>query len=178
MKATSIIRPIDDLGRIFIPKEIRKKLMLRVGENLEIYIDKENNIVLKKFSVISKISDLAQKITNSMNIFTKYNIIIMDTNEFIACSGPLKKEILNQSISDELRHLIEKREIILQNHLKDLKIMDNKIIRCSYADSTILVDGEAIGLIMILSEQDKLTNFEMMIVEIVSSFLKKYLEQY
>ena len=177
MKATGVIRRIDDLGRIVIPKEIRKNLRLRVGESLEIYIDKENNIVLKKFSVVSRISDLAQELTDSMNIFTKYNIIIMDTNEFIACSGSLKKEILNKSISDELRYLIEKREKILQNHLKDLKIMDNKTIKCSYADSTILVDGEAIGLIMIISEKDKLTEFEMKIVEIVSSFLTKYLEQ-
>ena len=131
MKATGVIRRIDDLGRIVIPKEIRKNLRLRVGESLEIYIDKENNIVLKKFSVVSRISDLAQELTDSMNIFTKYNIIIMDTNEFIACSGSLKKEIINKSISDDLRYLIEKREKILQNHLKDLKIMDNKIIKCS-----------------------------------------------
>lgn len=55
--------------------------------------------------------------------------------------------------------------------------MDNKIIKCSYADSTIIVDGEAIGLIMVISEKDKLTEFEMKIVEIVSSFLTKYLEQ-
>lgn len=177
MKATGVIRRIDDLGRIVIPKEIRKNLRLRVGESLEIYIDKENNIVLKKFSVVSRISDLAQELTDSMNIFTKYNIIIMDTNEFIACSGSLKKEIINKSISDDLRYLIEKREKILQNHLKDLKIMDNKIIKCSYADSTIIVDGEAIGLIMVISEKDKLTEFEMKIVEIVSSFLTKYLEQ-
>ena len=177
MKATGVIRRIDDLGRIVIPKEIRKNLRLRVGESLEIYIDKENNIVLKKFSVVSRISDLAQELTDSMNIFTKYNIIIMDTNEFIACSGSLKKEIINKSISDDLRYLIEKREKILQNHLKDLKVMDNKIIKCSYADSTIIVDGEAIGLIMVISEKDKLTEFEMKIVEIVSSFLTKYLEQ-
>ena len=177
MKATGIIRRIDDLGRIVIPKEIRKNLRLRVGESLEIYIDKENNIVLKKFSVVSRISDLAQELTDSMNIFTKYNIIIMDTNEFIACSGNLKKEIINKSISDDIRYLIEKREKILQNHLKDLKITDNKTIKCSYADSTIIVDGEAIGLIMVISEKDKLTEFEMKIVEIVSSFLTKYLEQ-
>ena len=177
MKATGVIRRIDDLGRIVIPKEIRKNLRLRVGESLEIFIDKENNIVLKKFSVVSKISDLAQELTDSMNIFTKYNIIIMDTNEFIACSGNLKKELINKPISDDLKYLIEKREKLLQNHLKNLKIMDNKIINCSYADSTILVDGEAIGLIMIISEKDKLTDFEMKIVEIVSSFLTKYLEQ-
>ena len=177
MKATGIIRRIDELGRIVIPKEIRKNLRLRVGENLEIFIDSDNNIVLNKFSVVSRISDLAQELTDAINIFTKYNILIMDTNEFIACSGNLKKELLNKNISDDIRYLIEKREKILQNHIKDLKIMDNKIIKCSYADSTILSNGEAIGLIMILSEKDKLTEFEMNLVEIVSSFLTKYLEE-
>ena len=176
MKATGVIRRIDELGRIVIPKEIRKNLRLRVGESLEIFVDNDD-IILKKFSVVSRISDLSQELTDAINIFTKYNIIIMDTNEFIACSGSLKKEIINKSISDDLRYLIEKREKILQNHLKDLKVMDNKIIKCSYADSTIIVDGEAIGLIMVISEKDKLTEFEMKIVEIVSSFLTKYLEQ-
>ena len=176
MKATGVIRRIDELGRIVIPKEIRKNLRLRVGESLEIFVDNDD-IILKKFSVVSRISDLSQELTDAINIFTKYNIIIMDTNEFIACSGSLKKEIINKSISDDLRYLIEKREKILQNHLKDLRIMDNKTIKCSYADSTIIVNGEAIGLIMILSEKDKLTEFEMKIVEIVSSFLTKYLEQ-
>lgn len=176
MKATGVIRRIDELGRIVIPKEIRKNLRLRVGESLEIFVDNDD-IILKKFSVVSRISDLSQELTDAINIFTKYNIIIMDTNEFIACSGSLKKEIINKSISDDLRYLIEKREKILQNHLKDLRIMDNKTIKCSYADSTIIVNGEAIGLIMILSEKDKLTEFEMNLVEIVSSFLTKYLEQ-
>ena len=176
MKATGIIRRIDDLGRIVIPKEIRKNLRLRVGESLEIFIDKED-IILRKFSVVSRISDLAQELTDAINIFTKYNIIIMDTNEFIACSGNLKKELINKNISDDIRYLIEKREKLLQNHIKELKIMDNKTIKCSYADSTIIVNGEAIGLIMILSEKDKLTEFEMNLVEIVSSFLTKYLEE-
>ena len=177
MKATGIIRRIDDLGRIVIPKEIRKNLRLRVGENLEIFIDKDDNIVLKKFSVVSRISDFAQQLVDSMNIFKKYNIIIMDMNEFIACSGSLKKQILNKPISDDLRLMIEKREKILQNHIKDLKILDDKIIKCSYADSTIIVDGEAIGMIMILSEDDKLTEIDVKLVEIVSSFLTKYLEE-
>ncbi len=176
MKATGVIRRIDDLGRVVIPKEIRKNLRIKEGESLEIFINNED-IILKKFSIVSKISDLAQELTDAMHIFTKHNIIIMDNNEFIACSGNIKKEILNKSISDELQYLIEKREKILQNHMKELKIMDDKIIKCSYADSTILVNGEAIGLIMIISEKNILTDFEMKIVDIVSLFLTKYLEQ-
>lgn len=177
MKATGIIRRIDDLGRIVIPKEIRKNLRIRVGESLEIYIDDDKNIVLKKFSMLSRMNDLAQELTDSMNIFTKHNIIIMDNSNIIACSGPLKKDVINRPISDDLREIINKREKLLQNHIKELKITDNKIIKCSYADNTILVDGETIGLIIILSEKEKITEFEMKIVEIVSSFITKYLEE-
>ena len=176
MKSTGVIKRIDDLGRIVIPKEIRKNLRIRVGENLEVYIDGDS-IVLKKFSVVSRISDLAQELADSMHIFTKYNIIIMDTNDIIACSGKLKKDIINKSISDDMRFLIEKREKMLQNHIKELKLLDDKVINCSYADSTIIVSGEAIGLIMIVSKNDKLTDFEMRLVEIVSLFLTKYLEE-
>lgn len=177
MKATGVIRRIDDLGRIVIPKEIRKNLRIRVGENLEIYVDDNKNIVLQKFSMVGKISDLAQELTEAMNKFTKHNIIIMDTNEIVACSGSLKKEIINKPISSYLADIINKREKMLQNHLKELSLVENKQINCSYADSVILVDGEAVGLIMILSEEEKMTEFEMKIVEIVSSFMTKYLEQ-
>lgn len=176
MKATGVVRRLDDLGRIVIPKEIRKNIRLKEGDNLEIFIDSDENIILKKFSVVSKISDLAQRLTDSMNIFTKYNIIIMDTNEFIACSGNLKKQLINKPISDDLRFIMDKREKLLQNHMKDLKIMNDKVIKCSYADSTIYANGEVIGLIMILSEKDILTDLEMKIVDIVSLFLTKYLE--
>ncbi|MBQ9318173.1 MAG: AbrB/MazE/SpoVT family DNA-binding domain-containing protein [Bacilli bacterium] len=175
MKATGVVRRLDDLGRIVIPKEIRKNLRLKEGDNLEIFIDGED-VILRRFSAVSKISDLAQRLTDSMNIFTKYNIIIMDTNEFIACSGNLKKELINKPISDDLRFIMDKREKLLQNHMKELKIMDDKIIKCSYADNTIYANGEVIGLIMILSEKDILTDLEMKIVDIVSLFLTKYLE--
>ena len=175
MKATGVVRRIDDLGRIVIPKEIRKNMRLKEGDSLEIFIDGED-VILRKFSIVSKISDLAQRLTDSMNIFTKYNIIIMDTNEFIACSGNLKKELINKPISEELRFIMDKREKLLQNHMKDLKITDDKVIKCSYADSTIFANGEVIGLIMILSEKDILTDLEMKIVDIVSLFLTKYLE--
>ena len=177
MKASGFIRRIDDLGRIVIPKEIRKNMRLRVGESLEVLINDENNIVLKKFSIVSRISDLAQELTESMNIFTKHNIIIMDSSEIIACSGSLKKEIINKHVSDEMRDKIERREKMLQNHIKDLNITEDKKLQCSYVDSAIIVGGEVVGLIMVLSESEIITDFEMKIVEIVSSFISKYLEE-
>ena len=101
MKTTGIVRRIDELGRIVIPKEIRKSLRIKEGESLEILIDNED-IILKKYSVIKNLNDFAQNITDSIYSFIKNNILITDTNSILAVSGPLKKELLNKSIGTDL----------------------------------------------------------------------------
>ena len=90
MKATGIIRRIDDLGRIVIPKEIRKNLRIKEGENLEIFVQNEE-IILRKYSMMNKISDLALELTDAIYTFMKHSIFITDTDQIVAGSGPLKK---------------------------------------------------------------------------------------
>lgn len=176
MKSTGIIRRIDELGRIVIPKELRKSLRLRVGENIEIYVDGEN-IVLKKFSMMNKITDLAQELTDAMYSFMKYNILITDNHKVIACSGPNKKELINKSISQTIIEKIEKREKMIETHLKPLTIVENKAYECSYISNPIMKDGEVIGMIIIFSSEEKVNIDQTKIVEIVSSFITKYLEE-
>ena len=77
MKATGVVRRIDELGRIVIPKEIRKTLRIKEGENLEIFIDDKENVVLKKYSLMNKIEDFAQNFTDSINSLLKHNINIV-----------------------------------------------------------------------------------------------------
>ena len=96
MKATGVVRRIDELGRIVIPKEIRKTMRIREGENIEIYIDSNENIVLKKYSIMKKLGDFAQSFTDSIHSFLKHNIIITDSDSIIAISGDLKKATQNQ----------------------------------------------------------------------------------
>ncbi len=91
MKATGIIRRIDELGRIVIPKEIRKALRIKDGENLEIYVDGAENIILRKYSAIRKMSDFAQDSTDAIYSLIKHNVIIVDNHSVIAVSGPLIK---------------------------------------------------------------------------------------
>lgn len=177
MKASGFVRRIDDLGRIVIPKEIRNSIRIKSGDTLEICLNNNDDIIIKKYSLISRIASLAQELTDSMNIFTKHNIIIMDNYEIIACSGSLKKKIINKPISSELFEKISRREKIMQNHIKELYLLDDMKINCSYVNTPIIIDGEVIGLIMILSEEEKVFEFEMKISEIVSSFISKYLAQ-
>lgn len=176
MKSTGIVRRIDELGRIVIPKEIRNNLRLRSGENIEIYTDNDS-IIMKKFSIVNRISDLAQELTDAMYTFLKYNIFITDMHNIIAVSGNKKKELLNKELSEFMIEKIEKREKMFEGHIKDIEIIKNKIYTCSYMTNPIIKDGECIGLIVIFSEDEKLTLDELHIIEIVSSFISKYLEE-
>ena len=177
MKSTGIIRRIDDLGRVVIPKEIRKNLRIKDGDNLEIFIQGEE-VILKKYSMMNKISDLAKELTDSIYTFMKHSIFITDTDQVIAASGPLKKQFLNKNISDFIVESIKRRDKMIQNHFKELSfIKDEDNITCSYVMSTILVNGEAVGMILIISEDEKLGDNEMQMASIASSFMTKYLEQ-
>ena len=176
MKSTGIIRRIDDLGRIVIPKELRKNLRIKEGDNLEIFIDNED-IILRKYSMMNKINDLSQELTDAIYTFTKHNVFITDTDTIIAGSGTLKKDYLNKSISNFIIKSINRREKILENHFKELNLINEEKIECSYILSTILVNAEAIGMIVIISEKDKLSEIEMQLANIVSTFITKYLEQ-
>ncbi len=177
MKATGIIRRIDDLGRIVIPKEIRKNLRIKEGDNLEIFVEGEE-VILKKYSMMNKINDLAFELTDAIYTFMKHSIFITDTDQVIAASGPLKKSYLNKNISDFIVESIKRRDKMLQNHFKELSVLrDESPITCSYVMSTILVNGEAAGMILIISEDEKLGEGEMQMASIASSFMTKYLEQ-
>lgn len=176
MKATGVIRRIDELGRIVIPKEIRNNLRLRSGENIEIFIENDN-IIMKKFSMMNKISDLAQELTDAIYTFIKHNIIITDLHTVIASSGKLKKETINKNISSCLVEKIEKREKMFEGYMKPIEIVEGKEYECSYLTCPIIKDGESVGLIMIFSLDERLTLDQLHIIEIVSSFISRYLEE-
>mgnify|MGYP003390658125 CR=1 FL=1 len=93
MKATGIVRRIDDLGRVAIPKEIRRNLRIKEGDNLEVFVEGED-IILKKYSMMNKINDLSQELTDAIYTFTKHNVFITDTDTVVAGSGKLKKDYL------------------------------------------------------------------------------------
>ena len=177
MKATGVVRRIDELGRIVIPKEIRKTMRIREGENIEIFIDDNQNIVLKKYSAIKKLGDFAQHFTDAIYSFLKYNIIITDTDSVIAVSGPLKKELNGRDLSDNMLAAIKRRENILETHTKSITIADDKSYDGTYIIHSIISDGDVVGLVIILSMEDKVGETEEKIVQIAAQFLAKYLEE-
>jgi len=176
MKATGIVRRIDELGRIVIPKEIRKSLRIKEGENLEIFVDSSENIILKKHSLLKKMEDFAQDLTDSVQQFLKDNIIITDNDHIIAASGNLKKEILNKEISEEIENKIKRREEMLEKHQKTFSITDELEVNGTYAISPIIINGDCSGTIIILSTEDSVDDSTFKVAQIISEFIKKNIE--
>ena len=176
MKATGVVRRIDELGRIVIPKEIRKTLRIKEGENLEIFIDGDENVVLKKYSLMNKIEDFAQSFTDSINSLLKHNILITDNDSVIAASGKYKKKYLNKPISSFLENLILKREKFLQNHNEKISIISGDEIEVTYAVSTIIPNGDVAGMVIIFNDEELIDETDFQICQIVSNFLEKNIE--
>lgn len=177
MKATGVVRRIDELGRIVIPKEIRKTMRIREGENIEIFIDGNQNIVLKKYSIIKKLGDFAQSFTDAIYSFLKYNIMITDTDSIIAASGPLKKDLNGQNLSNDMISAIKRRENILEKHPKTIEIINDKTYEGTYIIHSIVSNGDVVGLVIILSTEEKVGEIEEKVVQIAAHFLAKYLEE-
>ena len=110
MKATGIVRRIDDLGRIVIPKEIRRTLRIRESDPLEIFTDREGEIILKKYSPIGEMNTFAKQYAESLAQVSGRTALIADRDQFIAVSGGFKN-VLGKSISKELEDKLNKREI-------------------------------------------------------------------
>lgn len=173
MKESGIVRRVDELGRIVIPKEIRNKLRINSGQNLEIYINNDN-IVLSKHSIINNIKDISKEIVDSINSIIHQNVLITDLEKIVSISGPLKKKLENKYIDDNVVNIILNRTQKLNSEITNFKLVNN--INVSYIISTIIVNGEVIGSIICLSENNELTNKEYDIIKIFNMFLTKYLE--
>ena len=96
MKATGIVRRIDDLGRVVIPKEIRRTLRIRVGDPLEIYTDREGEVILKKYSLMGDMGIFAQQYADSLAQTTGYQVVVTDREQVIAASAAARKEMMDQ----------------------------------------------------------------------------------
>ena len=115
MKATGIVRRIDDLGRVVIPKEIRRTLRIREGDPLEIFTDREGEIILKKYSPIGELGTFAKEYAESLAQTVGHITCIVDKDQIIAVSGGAKKEFYEKHISSELEKCINNRNTVIAN---------------------------------------------------------------
>ena len=158
MKATGIVRRIDDLGRVVVPKEIRRTLRIREGDPLEIFTDREGEIILKKYSPIGELGQFAKQYADSLSQTTGHIVAITDKDQFIAASGPTKKDLMMKSISHELEEIINDRENVIagKDDKNFVKIMNEDDSEFTYqVIYPIISEGDAIGSVIILTKDPK-----------------------
>ena len=158
MKATGIVRRIDDLGRIVVPKEIRRTLRIREGDPLEIFTDREGEIILKKYSPIGELGQFAGEYAESLAQTTGYLVLVTDCDHVIAASGSGKKEFEEKPVSRQLEEAISERKNY-QASAGDAEFMkvtlDDAGEYTEQAFSTIICEGDAIGAVIICNKDEK-----------------------
>ncbi len=180
MKATGIVRRIDDLGRVVVPKEIRRTLRLREGTPLEIFTDREGEIILKKYSPMAEMGAFAKQYAEALNQTTGLAVCITDRDQVIAVAGG-KKDLLQKSISKGLEQMILNREN--NTAVKE----DRKFVQVAEGDKdeytaqtiqVILSEGDAIGAVILLSREAraKMGDTEQKLAATAASFLGRQME--
>ena len=122
MKATGIVRRIDDLGRVVIPKEIRRTMRIREGDPLEIYTDKEGGVIFKKYSLMGGLAEFAGQLCETLNRTSGHVCVITDRDSCIAVAGAPRKELMDKQVSPELEQLMEGRQIYQYKEGEHIKL--------------------------------------------------------
>ncbi|MCT2346775.1 stage V sporulation protein T [Niallia taxi] len=177
MKATGIVRRIDDLGRVVIPKEIRRTLRIREGDPLEIFVDRDGEVILKKYSPISELSDFAREYAEALYDSLGNSVLICDRDTYIAVAGGSKKEYLNKNISDVIEKAMEDRGSVLVTQQEQIALVDNNTESVSaYTIGPIIANGDPIGAVIIFSKETSLGEVEKKAVETAAGFLARQME--
>jgi len=180
MKATGIVRRIDDLGRVVIPKEIRRTLRIREGDPLEIFVDRDGEVILKKYSPIGELGDFAKEYAESLYESTGHITMISDRDTMIAVAGASRKEYLEKSVGSVVESAMESRKSVLETNPGEYDIIRDVLEHyASYVIAPIIAGGDPIGSVILLSKEDglKMGQLEMKMAETAAGFLGKQMEQ-
>ncbi|MBQ4110679.1 MAG: AbrB/MazE/SpoVT family DNA-binding domain-containing protein [Clostridia bacterium] len=153
MKATGIVRRIDDLGRVVIPKEIRRTLRIREGDPLEIYTDKEGTVVFKKYSPVGELTAFSSEYAEAIYKITSKPTAIVDKDCVVAVSGMPKKELIEKEISKDLDEILDDRMTYAyyEEDEEPLPLLEeNEKYFCSIV-CPIVCEGDAIGAVIIFN---------------------------
>lgn len=187
MKATGIVRRIDDLGRVVIPKEIRRTLRIREGDPLEIFVDRDGEVILKKYSPIGELGDFAKEYADSLYEAIGHIALIADRDTIIAISGGPKKEFLNKPIGALLERAMEERKTFMVNRSAGERQLKGSLLGdeeeetrfSSWVVAPIIAEGDPIGAVVICSKEPtvEMGDLELKLAETAAGFLAKQMEQ-
>lgn len=183
MKATGIVRRIDELGRVVIPKEIRRTLRIREGDPLEIFTDREGGVILKKYSPIGEMGEFARQFVDSISKTTGQSSLISDRDAILALHGVSKKEYLDRALSKDIERIMNDRKTFTtQNNGKAIPLTLDEDDGAEYSEQVIvpiISEGEPIGTVIIISKDEKseIGDVELKVCTVAASFIGKQMEQ-
>ncbi len=155
MKATGIVRRIDDLGRVVIPKEIRRTMRIREGDPLEIYTDREGEVIFKKYSPIGEIAGFSAEYAETLHKTCDISVVICDRDAVIASAGVSKREYADRKMSEELEKIVEKRQLFVcrtaNERFSAIRDSDTHYVSCAMP---IIAEGDMIGCVCALQPRD------------------------
>lgn len=179
MKATGIVRRIDDLGRVVIPKEIRRTMRIREGDPLEIFTDAEGQVIFKKYSPMGEFTEFTSQYADVLNKSTGMPVIITDRDHVISYSGIAKREVFERRISPSLEKIMENRSAFIAStgNRETLSPIDNSEVRAAVV-FPIIGNGDVSGSVALLFNQhgDMPTQAEIKLAQVASEFLAKQTE--
>ncbi len=182
MKATGIVRRIDDLGRVVIPKEIRRTMRIREGDPLEIYTDREGEVIFKKYSPIGELVSFASQYADTLNKTCGMSIVISDRDAVVACAGVSKKEYTEKKISDEIEDIIESRTLyVASGDSTTFPVIEDGGSHYVSCAMPIISEGDIVGCVVSLTSNDAsgstlAKDVETKLIQTAASFLGKQLE--
>lgn len=185
MKATGIVRRIDDLGRVVIPKEIRRTLRIREGDPLEIFVDREGEVILKKYSPIGELGEFAQEYADSLHETTGHVAIITDRDAVVAVAGAPKKQWMDKPVTPAVERVMEGRkpQLFPKAGQPAAPVEGNEEEErwdfASMVVAPIIAEGDPIGAVILGTREPerRLGELEMKLAETAAGFLAKQMEQ-
>lgn len=178
MKATGIVRRIDDLGRVVIPKEIRRTMRIREGDSLEIFTDKDGEVIFKKYSPMGEMTSFATQMCETLSKTTGASTAVVDRDSVIAASGGGKRELMEKRISEDLERLMESRQVFHHKQGEPrVAVVEGSGMYAEIA-APIIAEGDVSGcVIFVAGEEDaKLGDTEYKLAQTVAAFLGKQME--
>ena len=172
MKATGIVRRIDDLGRVVIPKEIRRTLRIREGAPLEIYTGADGEVIFKKYSPIGELNVFAEQLCEAIAAATKLSVVICDTDHCVAANNISKKSVVDKRITEELEHFMENRRSFSgEGELLAIEGCDKRVT----AASPIISLGDVCGAVVLLENEEcsSATETDVKLVSVAADYLGK-----
>ncbi len=180
MKATGIVRRIDDLGRVVIPKEIRRVLRIREGDPLEIFTDRDGEVIFKKYSPIGELGAFASQYAETLHKTCELAVVICDRDAVIASAGLPKREFADKRLSPQMESIMEGRSLFRPNATEDCDVSADYTGKYTVSCAMpIISDGDVVGCVVSLvqkGESAKNPETEEKLVESAASFLGRQLE--